>query len=50
MQDVVDSFQTVIDEIFDYLHSNFNHNDYVEFYINGEGLKSGGFSLPLTKI
>lgn len=50
VEEVVDSFRIVIDEIFNYLHSNFNHDVYVEFYINGDGFKSGGFSLPLTKI
>ena len=47
---VVDSFRTVINEIFDYLRTNFDRRDYVEIYINGDGFNSGGFSLPLTKI
>ena len=50
VEDVVDSFRTVINEIFDYLRTNFDQRDYVEFFINGDGFNSGGFSLPLSKI
>ena len=46
----VDSFRTVINEIFDYLRTNFDQRDYVEFFINGDGFNSGGFYLPLAKI
>ena len=50
VEDVVVSFGVVINEIFEHLRSNFDGNDFVEFFINGDGFNSGGFSLPLTKI
>ena len=50
VEDVVASFAIVINEIFDHLRLNFDGNDFVEIFINGDGFKSGRFSLPLTKI
>ena len=50
VEDVVASFAIVINKIFDHLRLNFDGNDFVEIFINGDGFKSGGFSLPLTKI
>ena len=50
VEDVVASFAIVINEIFEHLITNFDGNDFVEIFINGDGFKSGGFSLPLTKI
>ena len=50
VEDVVESFGVVINEIFDHLRLNFDRNDFVEFFINRDGFNSGGFSLPLTRI
>ena len=48
--DIYESFDRVIHEIYGFMLSNFHATDYVEIFVSSDGFKNGGFSPPLHQV
>ena len=48
--DIFESFDIIVREIYSVMRSSFHPNDYVEIFVTSNGFKDGGFSLPLHQV